>query len=87
MLHWELADPHEEGPNRRLQGRARDLIQVQLMAANDIHAATMCISLCIDSQTPVQILQSYVLSGGHEKKHTYDQLTSLPEGDEQRQRE
>ena len=59
------------------------------MAANGIHAATatMCIIVCVlIRKTLVQILQSYVLSGGH-KKHTYDQLTSLPEGDEQKQRE
>ena len=57
------------------------------MAANGIHAATatMCIIVCVlIRKTLVQIL--HVLSGGH-KKHTYDQLTSLPEGDEQKQRE
>ena len=59
------------------------------MAANGIHAATatMYYSLCIDSQTLVQIVHSYLISGSHERKHKYDQLTSLPEGDEQRQRE
>ena len=58
------------------------------MAANDIHAATMCIIVCVlIHKTLVQILHSYVLSGGHERKLKYDQLTSLPEGDEQKQRE
>ena len=58
------------------------------MAANGIATATMCIIVCVlIRKTLVKILQGYVLSGGHERKHTYDQLTSLPEGDELRQRE